>query len=1049
MKQYSGSLIGFFVRHKTAANLLMFMIMIIGGAALTRLNTQLMPDTERKSLNISVAWAGASAEDVETSIVSLIEPEIKQLDHIQFIFSNASEGRATIRVQFKPAANLTEMLSQVESIVGNIGNLPTEAGAPVVTKSVFSETVAKIAVYGDIDEKSLIQYAIKVRDGLLRTGIEKISYQAVRNQQINLEIEPETLERFNLTLANISSRIRDSLSSSSAGDLQSSIEKKLRTIGGDNDISTLSNVEIMSAENNSQLYLKDIANISTEFNPSQTIGEVDGMPAIMLLVQRNTSADTVKIIQQLESYMANGLSIFPENLHVKLFQTEGKYVQDRIDLLIENGLSGMVLVMIFLFIFLNVRMAFWVAAGVPVAILATMIILYLFGNSINMISMFAFLMMLGIIVDDAIVVAEEAETLMASGLSATDAAEQSAQKMFKPVLAAAITTIAAFIPLTIIDGTLGQILIVFPIVVISVLVASLVECFFILPGHLRHVKAHNANPNFFRRGFNNGFEYFKYKLFLPVVALAVKWRWITLTASFAVLLTSAGYVTSNRLAFDFFPTTESERIVSRIRFAAGANPETIRSDIEQIKQALYQAEIELQVDDNRLIQMIFVRIGGEADPQAWIEAQLTRSELREIRTQTIIDKWIELSPQLPTIDRLIIQGNRSADNESTDVNIRLSGPSLEVLKKSSEDLQTAILKIPGVTAADDDFPEGKREILIKLNAKGKMLGFSSTEVNRQLRNIFQGVTVKTIATATGDIPIIIKGSTDQQSMANLFNFRVQTPQGYYLPLEEIADISEQKGRRDIRKFNGRTSVTITADVDEAVITGDTARALIQREILPPILARYGIESAVGGQGADQAQAVSDLQLGVAIALALIYIILAWVFASYLRPFAVMFIIPFGFVGAVIGHMVMGFDLSALSLFGLLGLAGILVNDSIILVARIEEHLDSKMDMFNAAIYGACDRLRAVLLTSITTIAGLTPLLFEKSLQAQFLLPLAITMVFGLLIATILVLVLVPVIICCMDDINNFFRWVRYGRAWKPAHAMTQTPDDEAIGEPAE
>ncbi|MBL1418967.1 MAG: efflux RND transporter permease subunit [Alphaproteobacteria bacterium] len=1046
MQQYKGSLISFFVRHKTAANLLMVIIMLIGGTALLRLNTQLMPDTVFKNVNINVSWAGASAEDIETSIISIIEPEIKQLDNIDRIFTISNEGNGRIFIQFKPASDLTEMLNQVESVVDGINNLPSEASKPVVTKTVFWETIAKLAVYGDMNEKSLVQYALKVRDGLLRAGIEKIDFQGFRNERINLEIDPITMERFNLSLSDISAKIRNSLSSNSAGDLQSSIEKKLRTIGGNNDITTLSNVEILSAANNSQLYLRDVAQITSQFNPSQTVGEIADHPAIMLQVRRSASTDTISTIKQLEAYLETIKGVYPDNLHVELFQTEGKYVQDRIDLLIDNGLSGMVLVIIFLFIFLNVRMAFWVAAGVPVAILATMIVMYVLGTAISMISMFALLMMLGIIVDDAIVVAEEAETLMAKGLSAIDAAEQAARKMFKPVMAASITTMAAFIPLTIIDGFLGQILIVFPIVVISVLIASLVECFFILPGHLRYVKEHNHNPNRFRRGFNNGFDYFKHKLFLPLVAFAVRWRWVTLISSFAVLLTAAGFVTSNRLAFDFFPNTESERIVSRIRFAAGTNPETIRGDINQIKQALYKAEAELQIDNEPLIQMIFVRIGGEADPQAWIEAQLTRSELRAIRTQTLIDKWIELSPQLPTIDRLVIQGNRSADSDSSDVNFRLSGPNLDVLKKSSEDLQAAILKIPGVTAADDDYPEGKREVLISLNAKGKMLGFTSTEINRQLRDIFQGVTVKTIATSTGDVPIIIKGKNQQQSMANLYNFRIKSAQGHYMPLEEIADISEQKGRRSIRKFNGRTNVTITADVDEAVITGDTARTLIQREILPPILARYGIESAVGGQGADQAQAVSDLQLGIVIALALIYIILAWVFASYLRPFAVMFIIPFGFVGAVIGHMVMGFNLSALSLFGLLGLAGILVNDSIILVARIEEHLEAKMDMYNAAIYGAADRLRAVLLTSLTTIAGLTPLLFEKSLQAQFLLPLAITMVFGLLIATILVLVLVPVIICCMDDIHSFFKWLRYGRDWRNAE---NTPIDKQVGEPAE
>lgn len=1030
MKQYTGGVISFFVRHKTASNLLMMIIMIVGAAALLRLNTQLMPDVEMKDVNISVSWSGASAEDVETSITSVIEAEVAQLDNIERMMSSSREGSSTVRIQFKPKADLKEMLSQVESAVATIQTLPSAATTPVIEKTVFYETVAKLAIYGDISEKSLIQYAIKIRNSLLKTGIEKIDYQGYRNEQINLEIDPNTLQKLDLSLSDISSKINSQLSSSSAGNLNSAVSKKIRTIGSDSEMAALGNIEVKIADNNSMLALKDVATISTSFDAEQTVGEVNGKPAIMLLIQRSASADTITIINKLEAYLENIKLSYPQNLHIELFQTEGKYVQDRIDLLVDNGLSGMVLVVIFLFIFLNARMAFWVTAGVPVAILATMIIMYIFGTAISMISMFALLMMLGIIVDDAIVVAEEAQTLMSRGMSATDAAERAAQKMFKPVMAAALTTIAAFIPLTLVEGPIGQTLIIFPIVVISVLIASLVECFFILPGHLKYTKKQVGKPNIFRRNFNNGFDFFKLKIFIPTVAFSVRWRWVTLAISFAVLLLAAGYVTSNRLSFDFFPTTESERIVSRIRFAAGTKPDTIRRDLAQIEQALYQAELDLAGEKDTLVKMIFIRIGGENDPTAYIEARLARSEMREIRTQAIIDKWIELSPKLPTVDRLIIQGNRSADSESTDVNIRLSGPNLVVLKKSSEDLQAAILKIPGVTAADDDFAEGKREILVSLNAKGKMLGLSSSDINQQIRNVYQGVNVKTIPSASGDIEIILKGTNIEQSMASLFNFKVKTEKGHYLPLEEVADISEQKGRASIRKFNGNMSVTITADVDEDTITGDTARALIQKEILPAILARYGIESSTGGQGQEQEQATSDLQLGIVIALILIYIILAWVFASYLRPFAVMFIIPFGFVGAVIGHMVMGFNLSALSLFGLLGLAGILVNDSIILVARIEEHLEAKMDMYNAAVYGAADRLRAVLLTSITTIAGLTPLLFEKSLQAQFLLPLAITMVFGLLIATILVLVLVPVIICCMDDIHSFFKWLRYGRDWQ-------------------
>ena len=778
--------------------------------------------------------------------------------------------------------------------------------------------------------------------------------------------------------------------------------------------------------------MRDIASINTQFDPDQEIGVMGDTRAIVLEITRTATSDTLQTMNIMNDYLEKIDGTLPQSLEVKTFNVTGEYVKERIWLLINNGASGLVLVALVLFIFLNSRIAFWVAAGVPVAIMATMVVMYLLGTSINMISMFALIMMLGIIVDDAIVVAEEAETQMRNGMSIMDAAQLGATRMMRPVIAAAITTIAAFIPLAMIGGFMGQVMITFPIVVISVLVASLIECFFILPGHLRHVKIKHKGQkrNFFRRNFDNGFDFFRDKMFVPVAAFSFRWRWATLAASFSTFIIAVAFVTSGMVGFDFFPSAEGEEIEADVEFSSGTSVASMKADILQIEEALSKVEINLGGTNKSLVQTVFTIVKGGSDPIANIKVQLVKSESRNVRTKDIIKAWQDEVPILASVENFIIAEDSAGGSDGQEIDYRLYGGSLEVLKNASKEFQHLASALPGVTGLDDNFSVGKRELIMRLTPRGGALGFTIDNVSGQLRDYFQGITARSFPTLDGDLDVEVQIASQSGSMNSLKRFKLKSPTGQYIQLDEVVSIVERTGASVIQKYDGKIAINITGDVNAAVMTGDEVRTEIEKNILPAIEAKYGVTKAIGGRGKEQSEAFADMQMGGVFALSLIYITLAWVFASYSRPFVVMMIIPFGFVGALFGHYIMGYNLTMMSVFGLLGLAGILVNDSIILVTRIDEYIKAGSSMYHAAVHGAKDRLRAVLLTSLTTIGGLTPLMFEKSLQAQFLIPLAITMVFGLLAATVLVLILVPATIGVMHDIGNLFSWMWHGRDWR-------------------
>ncbi|MEP0942846.1 MAG: efflux RND transporter permease subunit [Rhizobiaceae bacterium] len=1127
-------LISLFVRHRNAANLVMVLMIIFGAISLSRINTQFFPKIEIPVISVSVTWSGASAEDVESNILEIIEPEIRYLDGVDRVTSRAREGIASIGIEYEAGADLKEALREVETAVNAITTLPEDAESPSVRRSTRGfDRVARLALTGPVSEKALRFYAKKIRDDLIDRGIDKTIFTGLRTRELQVDIPEQELRRLDLTVGEVSRIISSNSRDLPSGQMEGSVEKQLRTLADAENAKGLGAIEVRSFASGEKVRLRDIADITDGYKDGEPRGFINGQRAIQIEVQRADNADTLRTNQILTEYLKDIEGSLPAGLELLQYDVRANALTDRIMLLVTNGLGGLVLVIGILFIFLNARIAFWVAAGIPVAMLATIGIMWLLGQSINMISLFGLIMMLGIIVDDAIVVGEHTATRFTEGDGPYEAAENGAGRMVMPVSAAMITTIAAFAPILVIQGGIGQIMGVLPIVVIAVIVASLIECFLILPGHLAHTlrpraarrwsywrqftlalligvfavsvaepgkggwfielvngllawaRGYVAIPEFpgspeqivsfiqaqregtplpmfigalavvayiasvvlegllslwsrwrnkgrseselvtdgaFRRGFDKAFNWFRDKPFDMLVRASFSFRYFTIAVAAALFGVGViGMLMGGKVGFVFFPSAEAENINARLVFNAGMPEDKAIDAINRINAALLTAEKHLTDGKEKLVVASFATLGkagrSTGDNVASIRVQLTTSEQRTVRTPDITRAWRMALPKIAGVRRAAIFESRGGP-PGRDIDVQLQGPDIAVLKQAATAIIPLVQAIEGVSGVSDDLPYGKPELAMQLKERGASLGFTIEDVGRQLRNSFEGAIPRRFADGDDEITIRVSKVMRSNGTAALRNFELKSPAGNFVPLSEVVTITESQGFAAIERIDGKATVSVTADIDSKINSTENAIAELEASDLQQIVDRFGVSYRYSGRDEERREAFADLQTGALIALAVIYIVLAWVFASYWRPIAVMLIIPFGVVGAVYGHYLLDLKLTILSFIGLLGLAGILVNDSIILVSRLDERIREGDSLKEAAIGASRDRLRAVLLTSLTTIGGLIPLMFEKSLQAQFLLPMATTMVFGLASATLLVLFLVPAFVGIGEDIRQ-------------------------------
>ncbi|WP_417685160.1 efflux RND transporter permease subunit [Roseibium sp.] len=1095
------------VRHPNAANLIMVIMVLFGAFGLSKLNTQFFPTVKSDRITVSVSWSGASAEDVVSNVLEVLEPELRFIDGLDEIVSYGREGAATIMMEFLEGTDMQTALSDVEKAVSGVTTLPQDAETPVITASAFTDSVATLAIRGPFSERALKTFARQIRDDLLARGIDKVELGGYRAPEYVVEIPERELRRLDLTVSQISDLVDENTADVPAGSLDGSVERQIRAMAESRSADNLGNIEVKSLASGEKTTIADIGRVFRDYDSSALQGFSDGDRAIEIQVKRVEATDTLKAAAILDAYLDEITPQLPPTLEILKYDVRADAVKGRITLLLDNGLSGLVLVVAILFLFLNARIALWVAMGIPVAMMATLGIMWLAGESINMISLFALIMMLGVIVDDAIVVGEHTATRLSMGDSPDEAAINGANSMLAPVLAAGATTVAAFLPILLVGDVLGQIMGTLPVVVVSVVIASLVECFFILPGHLAHslgskpgwtwwrvvvlagapalflsglasqpdlavppyldflavpmrglhgtlgvfrfeivlilgcfavavfieallqllrMRGQRRNPDnrpgWFRRGFDTGFDWIRDNPFKGLVGIAVSWRYVTFALAIACLILATGLMRGGRVGFTFFPSPEAENLSASIFFHAGIPEADAIEGVRKIEAALRTAEAKLTEGlDQKLTVASYVTLGrsgnNRGDNVAEISVQLTPSEERTIRTPEVVRAWRKEVPEIAGASRIAIAESRRGP-PGRDLDIRLTGASLQDMKAAALELQEELSGFPGTSGVTDDLPYGKPELLIELTPRGRALGFTVESAARQIRNAFEGKIARRFAEGDEEVTLRVRQQLEDGGSEILRRMSLRTNAGEFVPLTEVVDLTDTQGFSVILRRDGKTVVTVVADVDSTVTSNNEIIQELSKAYLPALADKYGLTYSFAGKAEEQSNAFSDLMTGVAMAVAGIYIILAAIFASYSRPIIVMSIIPFGIVGAITGHYVMGFNITILSLIGLLGLAGILVNNSIILVARFEERRQEGKDVTSSAILASCDRLRAVFLTSLTTIGGLLPLMFESSLQAQFLLPMAITIVFGLGTATVLVLMMVPALLKIGDDISG-------------------------------
>ena len=1014
---HRNDLLGTFAHHRVAANLLMVLMILFGVWGLLKLNTQFFPNFALDFVNVRVAWTGATAEDVETSITLPIEQELRTLDDLHEMTSTSADGIAVITLEYDEGTDMGIAVDQVKERVDLVRNLPSLSEEPEVNKIVRYEPVARVVVSTEHDQRDLRTLVQTFERELLDRGIAKVNITGLPDEEIAIQVSTAALRELNMSLDEVARRIADLSRDIPAGTIgRDDIARQLRALEQQRHVLEFEALPLVSTADGRLVRLGEVASIERRSRRGETRMRFGGQPAVELSLLRAENGDTLKSARILEAWVADTLPTLPPGVELHVYEESWQLIRQRIELLLKNGAGGLVLVVLILFLFMNGRVAFWVAVGIPVSFMATLGVLYAIGGSINMISLFAMIMTLGIIVDDAIVVGEDALAHYDAGEHPLQAAEGGARRMLAPVLSSSLTTVAAFLPLMLVSGIIGNILFDIPLVVMCVIAASLVESFLVLPGHLRgsFQRIHHAPPTRIRAFLDAGFNGFRDIVFRPVVTWTVANPATLISLALAALVLTFGLLAGGRLAFNFFPSPEGTMIHSNVSFVAGTPPERVARFLDHVEAKLDEAESSF---GEPLVSTAVVRLGSAVsadersvqvgDQYGSVRVELTQPDSRRVRNVEFLERWqslIELPAGIESFSVLELKPGPPG----RDIDVRLRGTDATVLKTAALELSEALSTVPGAIGVEDKLTYGPEQLIYELTPLGDALGLTVASVGEQLRAAYDGRVAQIYQDGEDELEVrVVLPEAERNTLTSLDALGIVTPGGRTVPLRSVVELTVRRGFQALTHTDGRLSVQVAADVDPALGNTNEILNALRNTTLPALVEKYGIDYSFEGRNADQGDTLTDMRNGGLLALAIIYLVLAWVFASYGWPLVVMMAIPFGLVGALSGHWLMGIDVTILSLFGIFGLSGIVVNDSIILITFYKGLREQGETRNKAIIEAACQRLRAVLLTSLTTIAGLTPLLFETSLQAQFLIPMAVSISFGLAFATVLVLLVVP------------------------------------------
>ena len=1062
-EQHKGPLAWFATNH-VAANLLMLLIIAGGVMSILTMKIEIFPEISVDIITVTVPYLGASPAEVEQGVCLRVEESISGVDGIKRLRSTAAEGAGTVVVELERYADSRKVLEDIKAGVDRIITFPAETEKPIITEITTRNQVLMVVIYGKGSERTLKNLAERMRDDLTAMkDISQVDVTGVRNYEISIEVSEENLRRYGLSLSQVTDMVRRSSLDLPSGYIKThGGEILIRTKGQKYVGSEFEDIVILTRNDGTKLYLSDIATVYDTFEDSDIATRFDGETAVMLRVWRIGRQDVLDISRTVKNYIEDQRHRMPEGISIATWFDSSLILKSRMDLLKRNGMLGLIFVFCCLSCFLDLRLAFWTTIGIPISFMGAFWVMPYFDTTINMISLFAFILSLGIVVDDAIVVGENIFSYRQKGMGHIDAAIRGVKEMTAPVTMAVLTTVFAFMPLLYIAGILGKFIRVIPVVVISVLMFSLVEALFILPAHLsgRGVSGSEkkrpgplARFQLFVRSGLDGFVYGRFSRFVEKV---VAWRYVTMAVSIVILLGIIGYIQSGRIKFVMWPKVDADNVWATLKMPQGTPIDQTKAVIEKIETAAVKVQQQIDAEMAEGAPSIYKHMattigsyvgeqggpegpgGGRGSHLAEVNIELLSGEERTVSSADVANRWRKQLGEIPGISSLVFTSTLMQAGEP--VNVELSHRDFDILLEVVEKLKVRLAEYDGVTDIDDSFEPGKLELKLSLKEKGRTLGLTLADLAMQVRQGFYGAEAQRIQRGRDDVRVMVRYPEQQRkSLADIENMRLRLPDGTEIPFNIIAEVHRGRGYAVINRADRRRVINVTADVDNEIANANEINRNLLTTALPELKLKYpGLNFSFEGEQREQAETIRSLGGSFAIALLAIFGLLAVQFRSYAQPAIIMSAIPFGLVGAVIGHIIMGyyltlgnfistgvwdkvpFDLSMLSVFGIVALTGVVVNDSLIMIDLINRERAEGIELSQVVRDSATRRFRPILLTTLTTFFGLVPMLMEKSLQARFLIPMAVSLAFGIVFATMITLLLVPSLYMILEDVKNLF-----------------------------
>ena len=1034
------NIIKWFTENIVAANLFMILIIISGYITLPKILMEIFPAPELDIVSISVPYPGASPEDVEKLICTKIEENIVGIESVKKIRSSALENQGFIYVELLPGEDISKVKEEIITTVNAITTFPDKAERPVISELKIQSQVMQVAVYGDIDEESLTSLSKRIQDEIsILPNITLTSMSGIKSKEVSIEISENQLKKYSLSFDEIIKAIKLSSIDMPGGKIQSKgNEYLIRTDGQANSGSDYKNITILTKADGTRLKLGDIASIKDGFVEGEASLKFNGVPTKLINIFRVGNQSAIEVSNTINDYIDKVKSSLPESISITSWNDESRILRGRIDLLLRNAKLGFILVVLVLALFLKPKLAFWVSLGIPISFMGALLMFPYLDVSINLLSLFTFILVLGIVVDDAIIVGENIYRHIEDGEDLKTAARKGAHEVGIPVIFAVLTTIATFSPMLFVDGSVGRIWRIIPLVVIPTLLWSLIESLTILPAHLAHIKT--KAPKFkllkkislqwesFQLRIESYLHYFIKKKYVPLLKKSIKDPFLTISIFIFILVINIGLIGGGWLKFSFFPPIEGDVIIADVTFPLGTPIEVTNDAIDKIEKAAITTD---QYFEGSINQKLFVNtltsVGYESvnttgqstgpggrtgvfrfsSHKGYMWAELISGEERKIPVSDVINKLREETGDIIGVKD--IQFTSSLFDSGEPINIQLTGLDFNDLNIVVNKIKAHLKSYIGVFDIKDSYTDGKDQLSITMLPEAENYGITNYSLANQVRQAFYGEEIQTIQRGRDEVKVNIRyPKEDREKISNLENMSIRTRDGREIPFKLIGKINKSTSSPSITRIDRKRAINITADVDISRANSNEIVRNLEDNFIPNLLKDYPyISYSLEGEQRQQNENLESLKNNYILSLIIVYMLLAIPFRSYIQPIIVMSAIPFGIIGAVIGHLLFGMNFSILSMIGIVALSGVVVNDSLVLVDFINRYVKNGYSIEEASIKAGKTRFRPILLTSITTFVGLMPLLLEKSLQAQFLIPMAVSLGFGVLFSTFIILILIP------------------------------------------